>query len=139
SIDGFILDLDGTVYLGENALPGAVDGIAELRRRGKRILFVSNKPLQPRESYAKKLTKLGIPATADDVVTSGFVLGYDLARTEPNLNLYVIGEQNLLDELRSHGLRIMSEFIDQDSKEVIDARGVDAVVVAFDRTLDYRK
>jgi arabinose operon protein AraL len=139
SIDGFIFDLDGTVYLGENALPGAVEGIAELRRQGKRVLFVSNKPLQPRDAYARKLTNLGIPASADDVVTSGFVLGFHLARTEPDLNLYVIGEQNLLDELRGHGLRIMPEFIDQDPKEVIDPRGVDAVVVAFDRTLDYRK
>ncbi len=139
SIDGFIFDLDGTVYLGDKALPGAVEGIAELRRRGKGVLFVSNKPLEPRESYAKKLTKLGIPANADDVVTSGFVLGYHLARTEPNLNLYVIGEPNLHDELRSHGLRVMAEFSDQDSKEVIHPQGVDAVVVAFDRTLDYRK
>jgi phosphoglycolate/pyridoxal phosphate phosphatase family enzyme len=139
SVDGFIFDLDGTVYLGEKALPGAVEGIAELRRRGKRVVFVSNKPLQPRESYAKKLMKLGIPASSDDVITSGFVLGYHLARTEPHLNLYVIGEQNLLDELRGHGLRVMAEFVDQDPKEVIDPRGVDAVVVAFDRTLDYRK
>jgi arabinose operon protein AraL len=139
SIDGFIFDLDGTVYLGDKALPGAVEGIAELRRRGKRVLFVSNKPLEPRESYAKKLTKLGIPASGDDVVTSGFVLGYHLAHTEPHLNLYVIGEQNLLDELRSHGLRVMPEFAGQDPKAVIDPQGVDAVVVAFDRTLDYRK
>ncbi len=45
SIDGFVFDLDGTVYLGEEALPGAVETIAELRRRGSRALFVSNKPL----------------------------------------------------------------------------------------------
>lgn len=138
-IDGFIFDLDGTVYLGEAALPGAVDGIAALRQQGKHVLFVSNKPLEPRESYAKKLTRLGIPATPDDVVTSGFVLGYHLARTEPDLNLYVIGEVNLLNELRGHGLKIVNEFMDQDPKEVIQPDGVDAVVVAFDRTLDYRK
>ena len=42
-IDGFVFDLDGTVYLGESALPGAIKGIKELRHRGKRILFVSNK------------------------------------------------------------------------------------------------
>ncbi|MBE0691075.1 MAG: HAD family hydrolase, partial [Anaerolineae bacterium] len=73
--DGFIFDLDGTVYLGDAALPGAVEGIAELRRMGKRALFVSNKPLEPREKYARKLTGLGIPASPDDVVTSGYVLG----------------------------------------------------------------
>ncbi len=139
SINGFIFDLDGTVYLGEAALPGAVESIAELRRQGKRLLFVSNKPLEPRDSYARKLTRLGIPAGPDDVVTSGFVLGYHLARTESHLRLYVIGEPNLLHELRGHGLHIVGEFADQDPKQVIHPHDVDAVVVAFDRTLDYRK
>jgi arabinose operon protein AraL len=138
-VDGFIFDLDGTVYLGNASLPGAVEGIAELRRLGKRILFVSNKPLEPRENYARKLTRLGIPAEPGDVITSGYVLGYHLAHTQPELNLYVVGEQNLLDELRSHGLKIVNEFLDQDPLEVIDPHGVDAVVVAFDRTLSYRK
>ena len=138
-INGFIFDLDGTVYLGEAALPGAVEGIAELRRRGKRVLFVSNKPLEPRASYAEKLTKLGVPTTPDDVITSAFVLGYHLARTEPHLNLYVVGEENLLNELRGHGLKVVNEFIEQDPMAVIQPHGVDAVVVAFDRTLDYRK
>ena len=69
-IDGFVFDLDGTVYLGNAALPGSVEGIAELRRRGKRVLFVSNKPLEPRHAYAAKLTRLGIPTDPDAVITS---------------------------------------------------------------------
>jgi len=44
NIDGIIFDLDGTVYLGETALPGAMESIAELRRRGKRVLFVATNP-----------------------------------------------------------------------------------------------
>lgn len=139
SLDGFVFDLDGTVYLGEKALPGAVDTIGHLRARAKRVLFVSNKPLQPRQAYAEKLARLGIPAGPDDVITSGYVLGYHLSRHFPDLAYYVLGEQALLDELRGHGLRIVSEFSDQDPKEVIRPEGVDAVVVAFDRTLDYRK
>jgi arabinose operon protein AraL len=138
-VDGFIFDLDGTVYLGEAALPGAVEGIAELRRVGKRVLFVSNKPLEPRENYAHKLSKLGIPAEPADVITSAFVLGYHLAKTEPDLNLYVVGESNLLHELRGHGLKVVNEFLDQSELEVIEPYNVDAVVVAFDRTLNYRK
>ncbi|MBL8130372.1 MAG: HAD-IIA family hydrolase [Anaerolineae bacterium] len=138
-VDGFIFDLDGTVYLGKAALPGAVDGIARLRQMGKRVLFVSNKPLEPRENYAQKLTGLGIPTAPDDVITSAFVLGYHLSQTEPDLNLYVIGEENLQDELRGHGLKIVNEFLEQDPLEVIEPNGVDAVVVAFDRTLTYRK
>lgn len=138
-IDGFVFDLDGTVYLGETALPGAAEGIAELRRRGKRVVFVSNKPLEPRQTYASKLTRLGIPADPTDVITSALVLGHHLARTAPQLRLYVIGEPNLVAELRSHGLSVVDELTDQDAKEVIDPQGIDAVVVAFDRTLDYRK
>ncbi len=138
-VDGFVFDLDGTVYLGNAALPGAVEAIATLRARGKRVLFVSNKPLEPREAYAAKLTRLGIPTPPDDVITSGFVLGHHLAHSEPHLRLYVIGEEALRDELRGHGLTVLPEYADQDPLEVINPAGVDAVVVAFDRTLDYRK
>jgi phosphoglycolate/pyridoxal phosphate phosphatase family enzyme len=139
SVDGFVFDLDGTVYLGEAALPGSIEGIRTLRERGKRLLFVSNKPLEPRQSYAAKLTRLGIPASADDVITSAYVLGRHLAQTQPNLRYYVIGEENLRAELRGHGLTILNELDGQDPQEVLDPRGIDAVVVAFDRTLDYRK
>ena len=138
NIDGIIFDLDGTVYLGETALPGAVEVIAALRRRGKRVLFVSNKPLEARRAYAAKLTRLGIPAGEDDVITSGYVLGRHLANTAPHLRLYVIGEAALIDELRGHGLTVVDE-IGQDPILVINPTGIDAVVVAFDRTLDYRK
>ena len=138
-VDGFVFDLDGTVYLGETVLPGAAQGIAELRQRGKRILFVSNKPLQPRGVYAEKLTRMGIPTHADEVITSAFVLGHHLVSSQPHLRLYVVGEEQLRDELRSYGLHVLDEFADQDPKEVIHPEDIDAVVVAFDRTLDYRK
>ena len=139
-IDGFVFDLDGTIYLGEDALPGAPETIAALRRQGKQILFVSNKPLHPGRVYADKLTRLGIPTRVEDVITSGFVLGYHLAKHEPALRYYVIGEPNLVNELRGHGLQVINEdFAQADPREVIDAGAVDALVVAFDRTLDYRK
>jgi phosphoglycolate/pyridoxal phosphate phosphatase family enzyme len=139
NIEGVIFDLDGTVYLGENALPGAVETIQILRQVGIQVLFVSNKPLSPRDHYAAKLSRMGIPTKPDDVITSGYVLGYHLANNYPDLKLYVVGEKNLKDELLGHGLTILDEFFEQDEKQVIVPRGIDAVVVAFDRTLDYRK
>ncbi|MCL4833628.1 MAG: HAD-IIA family hydrolase [Caldilineaceae bacterium] len=139
AIEGIIFDLDGTVYLGDVALPGAVEAIAALRRRGKRILFVSNKPLEPRGVYAAKLTRLGIPAAETEVITSAYVLGRHLAGAAPHLRLYVIGEANLRAELRGHGLTVLDELSGQNPQEVIDPTGIDAVVVALDRTLDYRK
>lgn len=138
-IDGLVFDLDGTVYLGERALPGAVEGIAALRRRGKRVVFVSNKPLAKRAVYARKLTRLGIPAEPGQVITAAYVLGRHLAQTAPHLRLYVVGEESLRADLRGHGLVVVDECLGQDPRKVIDPEGIDAVVVAFDRTLDYRK
>ncbi len=139
TIDAVLFDLDGTVYLGDEAIPGAADAIRQLREQGRRTLFVSNKPLHPRTVYAEKLARLGIPTPPDDVITSGYVLGHHLAQHGADLRLYVIGEAPLLAELRGHNLCIVDEFLEQDEKGVIDPVGVDAVVVAFDRTLDYRK
>src|SRR5690606_36734519 len=107
--DGFVFDLDGTVYLGDAALPGSVDGIAELRRRGKRVLFVSKRPLEPHTYCAAKLTRLGIPTSADDLFTSCYVQSHHLAHHQPELRYYVIGEANLRNELRGHLLTVLDE------------------------------
>jgi ribonucleotide monophosphatase NagD (HAD superfamily) len=79
---GWLFDLDGTVYLGEALIPGADSAIAALRAAHRRVAFLSNKPLQSRGEYADKLTRLGIPAAADDVVKSSGVLAR-LAHLDP--------------------------------------------------------
>jgi arabinose operon protein AraL len=139
NLEGFVFDLDGTLYVGDALLPGAAATVAELRRRGKRTLFVTNKPVDSRPTYAAKLTKLGIPATEEDVITSAFVLAHYLAHHAPDLRYYVLGEPNFLAELRSHGLTVVEELSDQSEWGMITPDGIDAVVVAMDRTLDYRK
>ncbi len=62
-----------------------------------------------------------------------------LALHEPDLRYYVVGEANLVAELEGQGLHVVGELAGQDPQDVIDPTGIDAVVVAFDRTLDYRK
>lgn len=128
TIRGIIFDLDGTLYRGDQATPGAPQAVRRLRQAGCRVTFISNKPLQPRQCYAEKLTRLGIPAEPADVLTSGYVLGRWLAQEAPGARLYVLGELPLLEELRAFGLH------------PTDGRGaVDFVVAAFDRTFDYAK
>jgi phosphoglycolate/pyridoxal phosphate phosphatase family enzyme len=124
---GWLFDLDGTVYLGDRLLPGAADAVAALRGEGRRVAFLTNKPLQTRADYAAKLTRLGIAAAPDDVITSSLVLARHLARLDPGAPLFVIGEPPLLGELRAHGFEVRA-----------DAR-VRWVVIAFDRTFDYAK
>ena len=128
---GYIFDLDGTIYLGERAIPGAPETVRCLRQAGCRVTFVSNKPLQPRERYAEKLTRLGIPTEPADVLTSGHVLGRWLAAEAPGARVFVVGEPPLLAELAAFDLQIINDT--QHSEEA------DFVVAAFDRTFDYGK
>ena len=124
---GWLFDLDGTVYVGDRLLPGAAAAIAALRGDGRRVAFLTNKPLQTREDYAAKLTRLGVATAPDDVITSSLVLARHLAKLDPGAPLFVIGEPPLLAELRAHGFEVRA-----------DAR-VRWVVIAFDRTFDYAK
>jgi phosphoglycolate/pyridoxal phosphate phosphatase family enzyme len=124
---GFVFDLDGTVYLGERLLPGAKTAIAALRDAGRRLCFLSNKPIASREDYAAKLTRLGVPTDAEEVINSAYVLARHLARETPGARCFVIGEAPLVAELSRAGL------------QAVDGPRVDYVVVAFDRTFDYRK
>jgi arabinose operon protein AraL len=126
--DGYILDLDGTVYLGERLIPGADAAVARLRAAGRPVVFLSNKPLEPRASYAARLTRLGIATPAEDVINSTQALMHYLREHQPGAGLWVIGERALLDELRGEGFRLVERL-----------EAIEVVVAAFDRTLDYAK
>src|SRR4249920_896046 len=70
SYDAVLFDLDGVIYLGPAAVPGAAEGIAQLHDRGIKIGFVTNNAARPPAAVADHLVELGIPASAADVVTS---------------------------------------------------------------------
>jgi arabinose operon protein AraL len=124
---GWLFDLDGTVYLGEQLIPGAGEAIAALRAAGRRVAFLSNKPLQTRGDYALKLARLGVPAQPDDVINSSLVLARHLRALDPGAPVFVIGEPPMIAEMRAHGF------------EVRDDERVRWVVIAFDRTFSYAK
>ena len=124
---GWLFDLDGTVYRGDALISGADTTIAALRAAGRRVAFLSNKPLQTRADYARKLTRLGIPTGDDDVINSSLVLARHLARLDARAPVFVIGEPPLIAELRAHGFEVRTD------------HRVRWVVIAFDRTFDYAK
>jgi HAD superfamily hydrolase (TIGR01457 family) len=124
---GWLLDLDGTVYLGERLIPGADTAIAALRAAGRRVAFLSNKPLQTRAEYAAKLARLGVPAAPDDVINSSLVLARYLRDRDPGAPVFVIGEPPMREEMRAHGFEVRPD------------ERVRWVVIAFDRTFDYAK
>jgi phosphoglycolate/pyridoxal phosphate phosphatase family enzyme len=126
--DAYIFDLDGTVYLGDALLPHAGETIDYLRQQGKRTLFLSNNPTRSREEYAAKLTHLGLPTPATDVINSSYVIVNFLQRRLPGARLFVVGEESLCAELAAGGFTLTDKTAE-----------VEAVIASFDRTFDYRK
>lgn len=127
-IKGLILDLDGTVYLGDELIPGAKRVLNGLKQSGYKMVFLSNKALQRRSTYAKKLTELGVSTPKDQVINSSYVLAHYLSQASPGTTVYVIGEKPLVEELRDAGLK-MSD----------DPKCIDYVVASFDRDFHYDK
>ena len=125
---GFIFDLDGTIYRSDQLIPGADVVIRLLRENKRKVVFLSNKPLQTREGYAAKLTRLGIPTHPDEVINSTFVMITYLKRVAPQARLFVVGETPFVEELKRAGFSITDE-----------PKEIEYVVVAFDRTFDYQK
>jgi len=125
---GYVFDLDGTLYLGPNPIPDVDAMLAELRRRGKKVRFLSNKPLQSRREYAKKLRGFGIEADDEEVMNSTTVTVRYLKDHYPGARLYVCGEAPLIAELIEAGFPIATSGED-----------CDLLLLSFDRNFHYMK
>lgn len=125
---GYVFDLDGTVYLDDDLLPGARESIAAIRERGSQVVYLTNKPLDRPATYARKLSDLGIPTEATDVVSSIDALVAYLAAHPPAGPILPVTEPLLREVLTEAGFSITD-----------DATGAAMVVVSWDRTFDYAK
>ena len=125
--EGYVFDLDGTVYLGDELLPEAKETLGELKARSN-VVYLTNKPLETPADYAAKLTRLGVETRPEEVTSSTDALLLYLGRHAPKARLFVVGEPPLIRLLSLAGYEVAQE-----------AGGVDVVIVSFDRTFDYRK
>ena len=123
--EAFLLDLDGVLYRGDEALPGAAGALAELRARGRRIAFLTNNSARTPEGVAEKLTSVGIPASPDEVVTSALVTAERIRGAVASA--YVIGEAGLRAALAEAGIEVLGG----------EPERADAVVIGWDRSVDY--
>jgi HAD superfamily hydrolase (TIGR01450 family) len=126
--DGYAFDLDGTIYLGDELLPGAKRLIETLRERGKRVVFLSNNPTKDPEMYSEKLTKLGLPTPPEETVNTIVTMTEWLLQNHPDATVFPISEEPLKNALRRAGIK-MSE----------NAEEIDIVIASYDRTFEYRK
>jgi HAD superfamily hydrolase (TIGR01450 family) len=128
--DGLIVDLDGVVWRGSSLIDGAAEAIAAVRATGTRVLFSTNQPESTRGALAARLTALGVPTTAADVMTSAAVAARVVGSLEglASRRALVVGPPSLHDEIAGAGFQLVARE---------DARQAQVVVVGGHEGFDY--
>lgn len=106
-LSGFAFDLDGCVWTGAVLLPGASEFLMALRRRGKRVVFLSNNSRELPASVAGKLNSLGVEAGPREVLTALDLLGGEIARRFGRTEVLALGVEEMAQALRAHGHRVV--------------------------------
>lgn len=126
--DAYVFDMDGTIYLGEDLLPGAKRLIEGLRSLGKPVRFLSNNPTKDPELYVEKLERLGIPTPVSEIANTVVTTTRWLKMHHPDATVFPISEEPLKKALAEAGIK-MSE----------NPEEIDIVIASYDRTFEYRK
>jgi 4-nitrophenyl phosphatase len=122
----FLLDMDGTFYLGEHLIEGALKFIEVLNEQGCEYLFLTNNSSKDSGQYAEKITRLGLPISRNKVLTSGEATAIHVQSQKHRARVYVVGTSALENEFTERGLRLTAE-------------APDFAVLGFDTTLTYAK
>jgi len=121
----FVLDMDGTIYLGDKILPGAIEFVKTARETGRKVVFFTNNASKNPNNYVDRLNRMGFGATREDVVTAGDVTIEFLKRNRPNESVYLVGTPELEKSFIDAGITLSKQ--------------ANIVVSSFDTTLTYEK
>ncbi len=130
----FLLDMDGTLYLGDDVFDGAVDFIHSISETGRNYIYLTNNSSRAGVDYITRLRKLGFPCEAENVFTSGMATGEFLNQNYPGAKVYLAGTKAFYRELQSYGIDLVN-----DENGHTDVDTVDVVVQGFDTELVYEK
>ncbi len=123
---GFLIDVDGTLCLGEKVIEGTPEYVESLRSRGVPFLIASNNSSMSSEQYLQKLLRLGFDVTSKDVLTATRVTVEFLRRYHPGKRVFALGMEGFIEELTEGGVNLV-----QDSPDI--------VLLAYDKTLTFDK
>lgn len=104
---GFLIDMDGVIYRGNQLIPGADTFIQRLNQEGLPYLFLTNNSQRTRRDVATRLQRMGIPADEHNVFTCAMATARFLAQQRPAGTAFVIGEGGLLNALHANGYSIV--------------------------------
>ena len=131
SLTAVVFDLDGVVYRGRTALPGARKTISWLRQRGLKVFFLTNNSTLTRAEYIHRLGRFGIPCKMEMIYSSAYACALYLQENGGRHPCaLVVGEGGLAGELRRAGIEVVRK---------LTRKKVDYVVVGMDRKINYRK
>ena len=122
----FVLDMDGTFYLGDRLIEGSLGFLERLKEKGVEFLFFTNNSSKNSSFYKKKLAGMGCFVDEAEIVTSGDVTIKYLNENYPGKGVYLMGTELLEESFRTRGIRLTEE-------------KPDIVVLGFDTTLTYEK
>ena len=125
----FLLDMDGTIYLGNNIFDGTIDFLNWIKDNGGKYMFLTNNSSKSVDKYIAKLKSLGIESTKDDFATSAQATGLYLQAHNKNDLIYVFGTNSLKEELKLYGLNITDKL----------EEGISCLVMGFDTELTFQK
>ncbi len=131
--DQFIFDLDGVVYIGDDATPNAISVINELRKKNKLVSFITNNPTKSPGEYVRKLTGLGIRCSEDEIFTSCQAVNYFLKSNFKDLEkktVYVAGSKYLKEQVKITGAGVA---------DLLSGGQADIVVVGSHDKFDYNE
>ena len=126
NIKCFLLDLDGTFYLGEKLLPGASELLNLLVERKIDYLFLTNNSSKHAGQYVEKLSRFKVKVGKERILTSGEATTIYLQKEMPNANVFIMGTRALEEEFENCGFGLVED-------------EPDVVVLGFDTTLTYKK
>ena len=122
----FLLDMDGTFYLGNKLIEGSLDFIEKVKATGRDFLFLTNNSSHNSAFYVEKLKKMGLSVDRSKVMTSGEATCEKIQELYPGKKCFILGNEFLMEDFREAGIEI-------------DQENPDIVVIGFDTTLDYAK
>lgn len=123
----YLLDMDGTLYLGDDVFDGAVEFIKTLEKTGRKYIYLTNNSSRAGSDYIGRLRGLGFPCEKENVFTSSMATGLYLKERFFGKKVFAVGTKAFCDELLAYGINLSE---DED---------VAAVCVGFDTELTYHK
>ncbi|MEA4832576.1 MAG: HAD-IIA family hydrolase [Oscillospiraceae bacterium] len=127
-IKKYVLDMDGTLYLGNIPIPGAPEFVQRIKSCGRSVIFFTNNTSKSKETYYNRLISLGFNAESGEVYSSGDVTADFLLKQRAGKPVYVVGTEALISLFESAGVPVSRTGI-----------GAEIVVCSFDTTLTYEK